>query len=369
MTQVAPPRVVIGWDLGGANIKATRLCDGEVVDIVQWPCPLWQGLTHLHAVLQDAQMRWPDCASVPHAVTMTGEMADLFAHRQAGVEALAHVMHATFGEQVRFYAGTAAWLAINAVEAVWQQIASANWRATAHLVASRVPNAVLVDIGTTTTDIIPLRDGELVTTGHDDAGRLAHGELVYTGVARTPLCALTRRVAFKGVEFNVMNELFATTADVYRLLDVLPAEHDQHPAADAGDKTIPATCQRLARMIGMDARDATHAAWRSFALAWREAQLAELEQNLRRVLVAQPASTASSPIVAAGCGHFLARELAQRVGKPCVTFEQVVDLPAGHAVWARVCAPSVAVAMLYDATLQTSAQPSFAMCEEAPCGL
>ncbi|HVL08744.1 MAG TPA: hydantoinase/oxoprolinase family protein [Burkholderiaceae bacterium] len=345
------PRIVIGWDLGGANVKATRLCDGEVIDIAQWPCPLWQGLNFLQDVLARARVRWPDCATAEHAVTMTGEMADLFPHRQAGVVALAAAMIEAFGPRVCFYAGAAGWLAQAAVEAGWLQVASANWSATAQLVASRVPDAVLVDIGTTTTDIIPICAGAVVAQGQDDAGRLASGELVYSGVARTPLCALTRRIAFNGVAYNVMNELFATTADVYRLTGELPAEHDPHPPADGGAKTLAATRQRLARMIGMDAREAGNTAWRAFADAWREAQLAELEDNLRRVLEVHAArgGVASAPLVAAGCGHFLARELAQRVGVPCLTFEKVLRLHSAHALWARVCAPSAAVALLYDA--------------------
>lgn len=351
------PRIVIGWDLGGANVKATRLSDGEVIDIAQWPCPLWQGLNFLHDVLARARQRWPDCATAEHAVTMTGEMADLFPHRQAGVLALAAVMAEAFGPRVRFYAGAAGWLALDAVEAAWLQVASANWSATAQLVASRVTDAVLVDIGTTTSDLIPIRDGAVAAHGQDDAGRLASGELVYSGVARTPLCALTRRIVFNGTAYNVMNELFATTADVYRLTGDLPAEHDPHPPADGGAKTLAATRQRLARMIGMDAREAGNTAWRAFADAWREAQLAELEDNLRRVLEAHAArgGVAGAPLVAAGCGHFLVRELAQRVGVPCLTFEKVLRLHSAHALWARVCAPSAAVALLYDA--QRAASP------------
>src|SRR5436305_1575238 len=32
---------VIGWDVGGAHLKAARVEDGRVVDVVQLPCPLW----------------------------------------------------------------------------------------------------------------------------------------------------------------------------------------------------------------------------------------------------------------------------------------------------------------------------------------
>ena len=46
---------VVGWDIGGAHVKASLLRGGEVVDAAQWPCPLWQGLQHLHHALAAAQ--------------------------------------------------------------------------------------------------------------------------------------------------------------------------------------------------------------------------------------------------------------------------------------------------------------------------
>jgi len=80
---------LVGWDIGGAHVKACLLRDGEVLDVAQWACPLWQGMDRLDAVLQSAWQRWSAMAHARHAVTMTGEMVDLFAHREDGVVALA----------------------------------------------------------------------------------------------------------------------------------------------------------------------------------------------------------------------------------------------------------------------------------------
>lgn len=342
---MAAERLVFGWDLGGANIKATRLEDGIAVDIAQWACPLWQGLQLLDGVLAQARARWPDCAHAAHAVTMTGEMADLFENREAGVTALADVMWRAFGERAIFFAGAAGWRTRRQVAADWQHIASANWMATARMAAARIGHGVLVDIGTTTSDLIPIVDGEVAAQGRDDAGRLASGELVYQGVARTPLCALARRIAFKGASYNVMNELFATTADVYRVTGELREAHDPHPSADGGAKTPEATHQRLARMIGHDARDAPAAAWLEVARQWRLAQIAELGDNLLRV-IDRSGLPPGAPVIGAGCGHFLARDLAGRLGRPYRAFEDLAGIAPAHAEWARVCAPSVAVAVL-----------------------
>lgn len=342
-----PRECVIGWDIGGAHVKAARIEAGRVRDIVQWPCPLWQGLGHVDSALEQTAARWPDCAEADHAVTMTGEMADLFEHREAGVAALAQRLAARFGERVAFYAGTAGWYRHDAVAAHWAQIASANWLATAQVVASRLPDAVLVDIGSTTTDLIPILGAQIVARGADDAGRLRAGELVYQGVVRTPLCALAQRIRFRGEQYNVMNEYFATTADIYRLTGELNPLHDQYPAADNGRKDRAATSQRLARMIGCDAREAVDTEWDSFAQQWRSAQLAHLSSNLARVL-GRSGLAHSVVLVAAGCGAFLAEPLGEPFGRDVVRFDALLELeldgPA--AEWAQVCAPSVAVGML-----------------------
>lgn len=334
---------VIGWDVGGAHVKASLLIDGRIRDVAQWPAPLWQGLAHLDAAIASAQARWPCFAGARHALTMTAEMTDLFEHREAGVLALATHLARALGEGLRLYAGTAGWARPAEAGAHWQAIASANWLASAHLVARRLPEAVLVDIGSTTTDLIPLRGGRPAPAGRSDAERLLSGELVYQGVVRTPLCALARQIRVDGTLANVMNEFFATTADVFRLTGELEPAHDQYPAADGGGKDAAATSRRLARMVGRDARDAEPAQWRILAEHWRQAMLDEIARNLARVDgVTDPAT----PIVGAGCGAFLARALAQRLARPYLRFADLVEAEPECAGWLGTCAPSAAVALL-----------------------
>jgi len=362
---------LIGWDVGGAHVKASLLlrepAGFALRDVAQWPCPLWQGLEPLRRVLEAAHARWPQAAGAEHAVTMTGEMVDLFADREAGVATIAATLDAALDGPVWLFVGgagaatpararsgpTAAavfgWCPAADAAAHWPRIASANWLATAALAAEGAGDGLLIDVGSTTSDLIPLRAGRVAVHGRDDAARLASGELVYHGVVRTPLCALGPRVAFRGEAVNLMNELFATSADVYRLTGELDAAHDQHPAADGGSKDAAATRQRLARMIGRDARDAAEVDWHGFAEALRDAQLAELRHNALRV-VERAALPANAPLVAAGCGDFLVRRLAEALGRPCLDFADLALAGAAAeptlARWAQVAAPSVAVALL-----------------------
>jgi (4-(4-[2-(gamma-L-glutamylamino)ethyl]phenoxymethyl)furan-2-yl)methanamine synthase len=374
---VDTPRAVFGWDVGGAHVKVS-LADaaGTLVEVAQWACPLWQGLVHLERVIDDVFARWP-AARAPrarHAVTMTGEMVDLFADREHGVLVLVQTLAARLGENTRFFAGKHDWLrAADAVER-WRAVASANWLATSQWVATQVPNALLVDIGSTTTDIVPIVDACVAARGTNDATRLVTGELVYQGVVRTPLCGIAHRIAFRGEMTGVMNEWFATSADIYRLSGELWPPHDQHASADNGPKTVDASCARLARMIGRDAADASVDEWRAFARTWRIEQLRAIGEGLAQVCAAHPA-LADAPLVGAGCGRFLVVALACETARAYVDFSELVGRPKTSTVqadadvntgadadvdlnadahtpshepneWIATCAPSVAVALL-----------------------
>lgn len=344
-------RVQFGWDIGGAHVKGCLLQDGVLQDIAQWPCPLWQGMEHLDTALAQARSRWSGAwaGGVGHAATMTGEMVDLFDDRPQGVARIADRLARSLGASLRLFDAEGDWRAPRDAAAGWRGIASANWSATARVLAARAGDALLVDIGSTTTDIIPLRAGRVAARGTNDAGRLATGELVYQGVVRTPLCALGPRVPWRGGRVNVMNEFFATTADVYRLAGELDPAHDQAGTADGRGKDAPATRQRLARMIGRDADDASAAEWLALAQWWKQAQVRELESQLARVAAAS-GLPARAPVIGAGCGAFLAAEIAARAGRPFLRYADVA-LPAGSrdaglASWADVCAPAVSVALL-----------------------
>jgi probable H4MPT-linked C1 transfer pathway protein len=343
-----PPDSVIGWDLGGAHLKAARLgWGGRVERVMQLPCALWRGVGELDRALDSAQAALGPAPG--HAVTMTGEMVDLFATRAEGVAHLVGTMRNRLGDHgLRFYAGAAGFVAAGEVGGERLRLASANWRASAELVAARVTQALLVDIGSTTTDLVPVRAGQVRARGTDDAGRLVSGELVYTGVVRTPVMALAREVPFAGQSVPLMAELFATAADVHRLCGRLPPGADLHPAADGGEKTEAGSARRLARMIGRDAGTLPLEAWRSLARWLAQAQLRRIEDACA-LLISREGLAAHAPVVAAGVGRFLAAALAARLERPVVDFAALLPDPGPEPDLVSACAPAVAVAWLSQA--------------------
>jgi probable H4MPT-linked C1 transfer pathway protein len=286
-----------------------------------------------------------------HAVTMTGELADCFTDRGTGIAALVRAMAAQVPSgQLHIFAGRRGFVPVSSMAAAAAEIASANWLATATYVATVRGDALLVDVGSTTADLVPVAGGDARAIGHDDFTRLAADELVYTGVTRTPLMSVAARAPIEGREVGLMAEHFATTADVYRLTGELPERADLHPSADGGPKTIEGSARRVARMVGRDAASAPIAVWTELAAFFADAQLARLVAAATRV-TARSDLSAHAAVVGAGVGSFLACKLASRLGRPYVDFAALAPLAGARAEDVMAGAPAFAVARLLGTTL------------------
>jgi (4-(4-[2-(gamma-L-glutamylamino)ethyl]phenoxymethyl)furan-2-yl)methanamine synthase len=242
-----PSADLIALDIGGANIKAA---DGR-----GWtqsmPFAMWRDWRQLASVLTDV------LASSPGRVvaTMTGEIADCFASRRDGV---AHIVGALTVAAATANVGiyTTAGRIVSPEEAIGDShaVAASNWHAVARLAASLAPtpHTFLVDIGSTTVDIIPIAEGRPAPLATDDVGRMASGELVYTGLERTPVAALVRHLPHRGLRRPVASELFARSQDAWLILGSLPEDPSSFDTADGGPATREAARVRLARTMLLD---------------------------------------------------------------------------------------------------------------------
>ena len=335
---------VIGWDLGGANVKLASIEGGRVASVAQIPCPIVPERRKFDAAVEAALAQIPLPAL--HAVTMTGELSDVFSDRAEGVAYLVDLMLEAVGAQpLLIYAGEAGFLASEDAKRHTLEVASANWHATASLVARHHADGLLVDVGTTTTDLIPIKAGKIAARGATDAERLTEGELLYTGVVRTPVMAVAHSAPFRGRVQRVAAERFATMADVWRLAGDLPDDADPYPAGDQRGKSPAESADRLARMLGRDASEAKLAEWTALARYFADCQLAEIEHAARN-LAERDACPPSARVICAGCGGFIARRLAERLGRRYVDFADLIDAAPGLSEMAARCAPAVAVALL-----------------------
>ena len=335
---------VIGWDIGGAHLKAARAEDGRIVDALQLPSPLRLGLERLRQSFADAKARMGEADR--HAITMTGELADTFASRTEGVASLTRTAVDALGSAaVVVYAGRAGFVAPAQADRHVLDVASANWFASASLVGKVLGSGLLIDMGSTTTDIVPVSDGAVVARGYTDAERLAQGELVYTGIVRSFLMASATRAPFAGSWTGLIHENFANMADVQRILGLLPEGADQMSTADGREKTVEASQARLARMVGRDANDADASAWTRLAQWFGEVQLRAVTDGAMLVL-SQGTLGDAAPVVAAGAGAAVVSEVARRLGRACIGFESVINAAPDARAAASHSAPAAAVALL-----------------------
>jgi hypothetical protein len=271
----------LAFDIGGANVKFS---DG-MIRTGCVPLALWQAPHRLAETLRGIVATFP--ADVAIGVTMTGELADCFPTKSAGVRhILEAVAAAADGLPVHVYLVDGRWASADAAGAEPLLAAASNWHALARFATRyvRSETALLLDIGSTTCDLIPLVNGWPAAQGRTDTQRLLAGELVYTGIERSPLCAVVGQVPYRGRLCPVAQELFATMRDVYLVLGELPEQADDTQTADGRPATRHAAVARLARVICADETEFDQQDARELAAAAADAQAEQLAAAFCTVL-------------------------------------------------------------------------------------
>ena len=332
-----------GYDVGGAHLKVALVENGKLVLVRQIACPLWRGLDHLDAALAEAHAI--TASADVHAATMTGELADIFPDRYTGVARICERLTIRFGPDVRIWMGPRGFGSAADAEHHVTGTASTNFLATATLSARLAGDGLLIDMGSTTADIVPFANGAVVARGLIDADRLRTGELVYTGLTRTPVMAVASRALFQGEWQSLARDPFATMADVRRITCDLPAGVDQHATADGRGTSEDESRARFARCFGCDVEPGDEAHWAVAARVIAEAQLRSIHDGCLQVLSARP-PRGPMRVVTAGIGERIAAEIARRLDLPAIGFGALIKAPPHLRDWATRCAPAVAVAML-----------------------
>ncbi|MDX1962326.1 MAG: hydantoinase/oxoprolinase family protein [Pirellulales bacterium] len=327
----------LALDIGGAQLKAA---DGLGYAASQM-FPLWEKPLQLTEALRGMLRAAPACDHL--AVTMTGELADCFTTRTEGVQfILSAVSMVAEQRHTRVYLSDGLLMAPQLALRSPLKVAAANWHALAKYCGrfTRPGLAVLVDIGSTTTDIIPILDGKVATRSQTDTDRLLAGELVYTGVQRTPVAAVAAILPYRKNLIPAATERFATTWDVFITLGLLPEEPANLHTANGKPATRLHARDRLARMLCLD-RD-----------AFDEADAATLAEGVLRQQLGQIATgwghvtgrfdQPVTSVVISGQGEFLARQLLERLRINC----PVVALSAELGPQLSRCAPAHALAVL-----------------------
>ncbi len=308
MKQPASEHAWLGIDVGGANLKLahTSGCAWNI------PFEVWKYPDQLATAIATALRDIPAFDAL--AVTMTAELCDCYSTKSQGVRAILNAIESVAqGRSIAVWGVDRRFHSLVDARARPHLIAAANWLALAVAAGRLAPPgpALLIDIGSTTTDLIPLSHGNPVPRGSSDLERLQDGELVYAGVRRTPVCALAGDLPYRGRDAGTAAELFATTLDVFLTLGDLAEDTRDRGTADGRPATRAAARDRLARMICADRDTFTEDDAQVLAQSCEHLLLDRLIRAAKRAC----AETVGRPqaAIVAGSGEFLAQRVARRL--------------------------------------------------------
>jgi hypothetical protein len=295
--------MILGLDIGGANTKAAS-SDGLFAESVY--LPLWK-----HAPLDEVLGRFAARRPQAVAVVITGELADCFSCKREGIISLTGAVKQAFSCPAYFWGANGfAWT--DPLE-----LAAANWAASAALLAREIGDCLFVDMGSTTTDLIPIRGGKALAAKTDFL-RLAGGDLVYTGMLRTRLDALLPAARIKGKKVPLAPEFFAIMADARLVLGQISEERYTCETPDGAGKEREAALRRLARSVCADLEEIGEAAALAVASQACERQKSTLVAALER----QAEKHGLTQVVAAGIGEGLIAQAAAFLGLDCLRLSQ-----------------------------------------------
>jgi probable H4MPT-linked C1 transfer pathway protein len=330
----------VGWDIGGVNTKVALVSGGQVVSVRGRPYEIQRDPRALTPLLREMLADVGAADTTPQAVTMTAELSQIFRTKREGVRFVLHAVETAFpGASVQVFSVGGRFLSSADAREQPLAVAAANWAATAHAVATYHPDALLVDVGTTTTDLIPIGGGRVMALGHTDPERLVSGELVYTGALRTPAEAIAHYVPLGDALASVSAEGFAISGDVHLWRgDLDPADYTC-PTPDGRPVTREFAGERLARVVCADREMLDEEATTRVADALALTQVRTVQAAMQRVLERHPSIRMA---VVTGLGAFLGAAAARALELDVVP----LSYQLGEA-GAR-CAPAVAVALLLE---------------------
>lgn len=320
---------VLGLDIGGANTKAAYVKTGngsisEFKTAMEY-FPVWKSPEKLGAVLSRLKRAVSDSVTLDCVcVTMTAELSDAYRTKREGVNhILTHVAQAFPATEVLVLDVDVALRSIAKAQAEPLKVAAANWAATGWMVAQRVKDCIVIDVGSTSTSIIPLVDGHVSAFGKTDLEKLMNGELVYTGSLRTNIAAIVRSMPLRDGVASVSSELFAQSGDAHLVLGNITEQEYTVETADGRGKTRAEALARLARVVCADTEMLSEQEIMQFAMYIYDQQVRQVMEGLKQVYNRiKPHAKAKIKAVVAGLGkNFLAKKAAQLAG-----INEVVDL-------------------------------------------
>lgn len=345
---------VLGLDIGGANTKATfiKTQDATMQELrtaIEY-FPIWKsGKEQLPKILEKLRKGVVDSALDGVGVTITAELSDAYRTKKEGINHVLTCVTEVFGDVPTFVLDVEAnLLSVKDARKEPLKVASANWAATGWMISKLIKNCIVVDVGSTTTSIIPVINGKIAAEGRTDLEKFQNGELVYSGSLRTNVAAIVNAIPVRGRAARVSSELFAQSGDVHLILGNIGEEEYTAETCDGRGKTVREAIARLARVVCADSDMLTEQEVRDIAKFVYERQVEQISGGLSQVYERIKQSIQEKTVVVTGLGrNFLARKAAENAG-----FRNIIDMKEYLGADAAVVSPSVGVALMLATKLE-----------------
>jgi len=345
---------VLGLDIGGANTKATfiKTQDATMQELrtaIEY-FPIWKsGKEQLPKILEKLRKEVVNSALDGVGVTITAELSDAYWTKKEGINHVLDCVTEVFGDVPTFVLDVEAnLLPVKDARREPLKVASANWAATGWMISKLIKDCIIVDVGSTTTSIIPVINGKIAAEGKTDLEKLQNGELVYSGSLRTNVAAIVDVIPVQGRAARVSSELFAQSGDVHLILGNIGEEEYTAETCDGRGKTVREAMARLARVVCADIEMLTEQEIRDIAKFVYERQVEQIGGGLSQVYERIKPSLQEKTVVVTGLGrNFLARKAAENAG-----FKDIIDMKEYMGADAAVVSPSVGVAFMLATKLE-----------------
>jgi len=343
---------IVGLDIGGANLKAVKLfvASGKEFQVgytVREYFPVWiAGKEGLVKGIEKIREKLGPSKEYVVSTTMTAELSDVFRNKSEGVRFIVKAVEKIFDDaHSRFYVNVEGKL-ISYMEAIKKplNVAAANWAASAWLISKKFDNCVFIDIGSTSTTIVPIVDGKVSVKGFTDPEKLVYGELVYLGALRTNICSIVSEVPYKGLFARVSSEKFALSGDVCLILNKISVEDYATETADGRGRSLRECLDRLSRVPCADNEILNDSEIVEIARYIYETMVFKIFKALIQVrtrILSLGYDLNGFKVCTAGLGSFLAKEAALRAG-----FKDIIDISSIYGRKISQVFPAYAAALM-----------------------
>lgn len=308
---------IMGLDIGGANTDCCifDINDDELklLNTSKEYLPMWNKKEELHNLLRKFKKYDVDVI----CVTITAELSDGFRSKKEGINYIIDIVDDLFDEKIVKYVTYDGLKDYEEIKENPLNAAAANWIGSATLIKYIKKDCIFMDMGSTTTDIIPIINKKEAAS-HDDTDRLCAGELVYTGMLRTNVATITHEVPINSKTATVSSELFAITADINMILGHITEDKYTCNTPDGDCKDILSSKRRLARVVCGDLDTISDENIENIAQYIHNQQIIQVSEGLLKVVN----RTGLNTVIITNLSHgTICKKAAKKIGLNIIDLE------------------------------------------------